>query len=183
MGYFKDLTDIFCKIEASDGRNKPLSYKQAIAQVIGQIKILKKKGKTIFLVGNGGSASIAGHLAIDFLKNARIRAICFNEPSLLTCISNDLGFEYVFQKPLEVLARKGDILVAISSSGRSKNIHNAVECAKRKACFVITMSGFSPENPLRFKGKVNFYVPAESYGYVEIAHLAICHHISDSLKI
>ena len=169
--------------ESSNGRNKPLTYKSAIAEVIRQIKILKKKGKTVFLIGNGGSASIAGHLAVDLLKNARIRAICFNDPSLLTCISNDYGYEYVFQKPLEVLAGKGDVLVAISSSGRSKNIHHAVDCARRKGCFVITMSGFSPKNPLRLKGRINFYAPAKSYGYVEIVHSAICHHIADSLKI
>jgi D-sedoheptulose 7-phosphate isomerase len=183
MDYFKGLTDTFSKIESSDERNKTLTYKQAIAQIIRQIKILKKNGKTIFIVGNGGSASIAGHLAIDLLKNARIRAICFNDSSLLTCFSNDYGYEHVFQKPLEVLLRKGDMLLAISSSGRSGNIHNAVDCARRKGCLVVTMSGFSPKNPLRIKGKVNFYAPAKSYGYVEIAHSAICHHIADSLKI
>jgi len=183
MDYFKGLTDTLCKIESSDERSRSLSYKQAIAQVIRQARIIKRKGKAIFIIGNGGSASIAGHLAIDLLKNARIRAICFNEPSLLTCISNDYGYEYVFQKPLEVLLSKGDMLLAISSSGRSKNIHNAVDCARKKGCLVVTMSGFGPKNPLRFKGKVNFYAPAKSYGYVEIAHSAICHHIADSLKI
>ncbi len=183
MKYFKDLTSLFSKIEANDDKRKSLSFAQATAQVIHQIKILKKKDKKIILIGNGGSASIAGHIATDFLKNAGIRALCFNEPSLITCISNDFGYEYVFQKPLAMLAEKGDMVVAVSSSGRSKNILNAVEAAQKKGCFVITMSGFSPKNPLRFKGKINFYVPARLYGYVEIAHLAICHSIADSLKI
>ena len=183
MRYFKDLAVLFSQIQANDDKRKPLSRDEAVGKVVQQIKNIKKKSKKIILIGNGGSASIAGHIAIDFLKNAGIRAICFNEPSLLTCIANDFGYEYVFQKPLEILAEKGDMLIAISSSGKSRNIHNAVGSARKKGCLVITMSGFSPKNPLRSKGTINFYVPAESYGYVEIAHLVICHTIADSLKI
>jgi len=183
MKYFKDLTRLFYKIEAHDDKRQPLSLEQAMAQAIKQIRILKRKNKKIIFIGNGGSASIAGHIATDFLKNAGIRALCFNEPSLITCLSNDLGYEYVFSKPLEMLAEKGDMVVAISSSGRSKNILGAAAAAKKKGCFLITLSGFSPKNPLRVKGRLNFYVPADSYGYVEIAHLAICHNIADSLKI
>ncbi|TAM38080.1 SIS domain-containing protein, partial [bacterium] len=101
--------------------------------------------------------------------------------SLLTCVSNDLGYENVFSVPIERLAKKGDILFAISSSGKSKNILNAVSSAKKKGCFVISLSGFSSRNPLRSTGSVNFYVPSSSYGAVEIAHLAICHAIVDTL--
>ncbi len=183
MKYFKDLAGLFYKIEANDDTGKSLPFALAMTQVINRVRILKKKNKKIILIGNGGSCAIAGHIATDFLKNSRIRALCFNEPSLITCISNDFGYEYVFQKPLEILAEKGDVLVAISSSGASRNIINAAQAAGEKGCFVVTMSGFSPKNPLRFKGKVNFYVPARSYGHVEIAHMAICHNIADSLKI
>ena len=80
-----------------------------------------------------------------------------------------------------MFADSGDILMAISSSGRSENILLAVEAAKGKGCKVITMSGFSPDTPLRLTGDLNFYVPSDSYGYVEITHLALCHCILDAI--
>ena len=80
-----------------------------------------------------------------------------------------------------MLAQKGDILFAISSSGESKNILNGALKARQKGCHIITLSGFARENPLQKMGDVNFYVPSHSYGYVEIAHLTICHCIVDEL--
>ena len=133
------------------------------------------------IVGNGGSASIASHIATDFLKNLNIPALAFNDSSLLTCLSNDLGYEQVFSTPIGLLANKGDILFAISSSGKSKNILNAVSQARKRSCFIIGLSGFSASNPLRKMGNLNFYAPSSSYGDVEIAHLAICHTIVDIL--
>ncbi len=107
--------------------------------------------------------------------------MAFNDSSLLTCLSNDLGYEYVFSVPIGKLAKKKDVVFAISSSGKSKNILNAVSKAKEKGCILISLSGFSQSNPLRDMGKNNFYVPSFSYGDVEIAHLAICHAIADSM--
>ena len=120
-------------------------------------------------------------MATDFLKNAKIPALAFNDSSLLTCISNDLGYEYVFEKPVGLLARKGDILFAISSSGRSNNILNAVKKAKDKGCFIVTLSGFDRSNPLKKTGEVNFYVPSYSYGDVEISHLSVIHSVVDKI--
>lgn len=110
-----------------------------------------------------------------------MRAICFNDSSLLTCISNDFGYQYVFEKPIEMFAEKGDVLVAISSSGKSENILRGADAAKNKGCHVITMSGFKPDNPLRSRGELNFYVPSDSYGYVEITHLTLCHCVVDTI--
>jgi D-sedoheptulose 7-phosphate isomerase len=181
MDYFRKLADLFFKIEVRDNNAKAISLSEGILKVAKLILALGKRKNKIILIGNGGSASIAGHIAIDFLKNAKIPAIVFNDVSLLTCISNDLGYEYVFQKPIELLAKKGDMLFAISSSGSSKNILNAAKEAKKRGCFLITLSGFSKGNPLRKLGHLNFYLPAASYGYVEITHLVICHCIIDTL--
>jgi D-sedoheptulose 7-phosphate isomerase len=167
--------------ECRDKANRLLTLEKGIQEVIGLILACRKKGKKVFLIGNGGSASIASHISIDLLKNAHVRALTFNDASLLTCLSNDLGYEQVFAKPIEILADRGDILLAISSSGRSKNILNAVLKARQKGSLVITFSGFSHLNPLRQKGRLNFYVPNQSYGFVEIAHLAIAHSIVDGL--
>jgi len=181
MDYFKELKEVFSGIEVWDKEGRALSFDRTIQEIVDLIIAKNKKGNKIILIGNGGSASITSHIATDFLKNASIRAITFNDASLLTCISNDLGYEYVFQKPVEILAKKRDILFAISSSGKSKNILNAVLKTSQIGCLVITFSGFAKENPLRNMGEVNFYVPSSSYGYVEIVHLAICHRIVDDL--
>ena len=110
-----------------------------------------------------------------------MRAIAFNDAALLTCISNDFGYRHVFEKPIEMFAQKGDVLVAISSSGQSENILRAVEAAKKRGCEVLTLSGFAADNPLRGKGSLNFYVSSNSYGHVEVVHHAICHCILDTI--
>lgn len=120
-------------------------------------------------------------MAIDFWKNGRIKATAFNDSSLLTCIANDYGYEYVFEKPIEMFADEGDVLFAISSSGNSKNILNGTDMAVKKNCAVITLSGFKEENPLRLKGVINFYVPSNIYGIVELVHQHICHLILDTI--
>jgi D-sedoheptulose 7-phosphate isomerase len=108
--------------------------------------------------------------------------MAFNDSSLLTCIGNDYGYEQLFEKPIEMFADPGDILMAISSSGRSANILNGVKAARKQKCRVITFSGFQAENPLRVLGDINFYVPANAYGPVEILHHSICHCILDILN-
>jgi D-sedoheptulose 7-phosphate isomerase len=132
-------------------------------------------------IGNGASVAISSHMATDCWKNGGIRAVAFNDGSLLTCISNDYGYKYVFEKPIEMFADNGDILIAISSSGKSENILKGVHTAKSKECNVITLSGFKDDNPLSVMGDYNFYVPSQEYGPVEIIHHSICHSILDSI--
>ena len=163
--------------EVKDNIRQRLQQEQVAKLVLEQ----KKRGNKVVIIGNGGSASIASHIVTDFVKNLNVPAISFSDSSLLTCLSNDLGYERVFSAPIALLGKKGDILFAISSSGKSKNILNAVSEAKRIGCFVIGFSGFSAKNPLRRLGNINFYVPSSSYGAVEITHLAICHAIVDIL--
>lgn len=181
LKYFKELASLIAVTEGKDGNGKKLSLESAINATVNLIKTIDHKKNKLIFIGNGGSASIASHLAVDFLKNAKISAITFNDASLITCISNDLGYEFVFEKPIDMLARKGDLLFAISSSGRSRNILNAVKKAKTKGCFVVTFSGFKQDNPLRSEGCINFYLPSSSYGYVEVSHLALCHCIVDEI--
>ena len=135
----------------------------------------------LFFIGNGGSAAIASHMAADWMKNGDFPTFSFNDGSLMSCITNDLGYENSFWLPIDMHGAIGDVLFAISSSGRSKNILCAVEAAKGKKMNIITLSGFSPHNPLRGMGQINFYVPSNVYGTVEIAHLAILHSILDEM--
>jgi D-sedoheptulose 7-phosphate isomerase len=80
-----------------------------------------------------------------------------------------------------MLASKGDLLISISSSGRSVNILQATQAAKKKSCFIITLSGFDSNNSLRRMGDINFYLKSHAYGYVEIGHLTICHCLLDMI--
>src|SRR6201982_1841570 len=128
-------------------------------------------GNKLIFVGNGGSAAIASHMATDYSKNGNIRALALNDGSMLTCLGNDLGYDRVFAKQIELHARPDDLVIAISSSGRSANILNAVDAAAAAKCAVVTFSGFTPDNPLRRLGDLNFYIDADRYGFVEIGHL------------
>lgn len=132
------------------------------------------KHKLIF-IGNGGSAGIASHQAIDYSKAGGIRAINFSDPSLLTCLANDYGYEHIFEKAIELYADQGDLVVAISSSGQSPNILLGMRAAELKNCQTITFSGFRDNNPLRQIGNLNFYTPSDNYTLVENAHLILSH--------
>lgn len=122
---------------------------------------------------------MASHFSADLAKNARLHTQVFSDLSLITAISNDLGYEAVFSEPLRRRGQPGDLLVAISSSGRSANILRAVDTARGLGLCVVTLSAMSSDNPLRSKGDVNIYVAADSYGYAETCHAAILHHWLD----
>jgi D-sedoheptulose 7-phosphate isomerase len=161
------------------GSGAGASLQEGIVAACKLVAEQTRNGKKLMFIGNGASASIASHMSTDFWKNGGMRAVAFNDASLLTCIGNDYGYKHVFEKPIEMFAEQGDILVAISSSGKSENILLGVKAAQAKNCKVITMSGFSKDNPLLKLGDVNFYVPASEYGPVEILHTAVCHCILD----
>lgn len=175
---FLDMLDSI--IVTDDGENK-LTVFQGIECVCNIIKKQFKIGGKMVFIGNGGSAAIASHMAIDFWKNGDIPATAFNDSSLLTCISNDFGYEHVFEKPIEFFTNHNDVLFAISSSGQSENILRGVKAAKLKGSPVITFSGFDDDNPLNSMGFCNFYVPSHEYGPVEVIHQYICHYILDTI--
>src|SRR3989338_6359413 len=180
--YFDETIKLMNSISVSIGKRK-VDLFQGIEESCRLVKLVANKDNKVIFIGNGGSAAIASHMAIDFWKNGGIRATAFNDGSLLTCVSNDFGYKHVFEKPLQMFANDGDVLVAISSSGKSENIMQGVDAAQSKGCSVITLSGFDKSNPLRSKGIYNFYVPASEYGPVEITHQYICHCILDTIML
>ena len=133
-------------------------------------KDVKSTGKKIIVVGNGGSAAMASHVAVDLTKAAGCRAITFNEADLLTCFANDYGYENWVEKALNFYADKGDVVVLISSSGTSKNIVNGANWAKQNGLSVITLSGFNSDNPLKKIGDINLWVDSKGYNIIEMAH-------------
>lgn len=155
--------------------------KANLEKAIELLKATKGTSSKIMLVGNGGSAAIAEHMAIDLTKNAGLQALANSGSPMITTISNDYGYERIFQKWIEYFGKEGDVLIAISSSGTSKNILNACEMARVKKMKIITFSGFGADNPLKQIGDLNFWVNSKSYGYVEILHNALIHYLNDAI--
>ncbi len=162
-------------------------YKQAIFQQdkykdLVQLKELlmatQVAGKKVILAGNGGSAAIASHCAVDFTKSAGIRCINFNEADLITCFANDYGYECWLQKALEFYADDGDLVILISSSGKSPNMVRAAEYAISRGLKVVTLTGFAEDNALKGLGQLNLWVNSRAYNVIEMTHqiwlLAVC---------
>jgi D-sedoheptulose 7-phosphate isomerase len=144
--------------------------------------LLRLTGRVFFL-GNGGSNAICSHMYEDFAKILRYQTFAFSDAALITCFSNDYGYEQAMAEWLGIYGQEGDVLVAISSSGNSMNIVNAARRAKSLGMSLITLSGFKPENNLRALGDVNFYIGVSDYGIVECFHQVILHAILDDLAM
>ena len=156
-------------------------HRRGLDQSVDLLRKTGSKGKKIILVGNGGSSAIAEHMAIDLTKNAGLRAITISGTPTLTTFANDFGYEKVYQKGIEAFADAGDVLIAISSGGTSKNILNAVAAARSKKMKIITLSGFDADNPLRKAGDINLWVDSRAFGYVEMIHNLLIHYINDAI--
>ncbi|HCJ11725.1 MAG: hypothetical protein A2Y14_01385 [Verrucomicrobia bacterium GWF2_51_19] len=154
---------------------KSLQLDKGFAELAKRTKYLRDNDGTLFFFGNGASATMGEHMSFDFLQNAKVRTSTCSETSYLTAISNDISFEAVFSFKVDKLARQNDIVVTTSSSGSSPNIVKAIQKAKEKGIFVVTLSGKRPDNPSRQLGDFNFYVPCETYGTTEVCHAFILH--------
>lgn len=177
--YVAAFNSVLRLAEATDRSGTQQDVNVALELMLADARALHARGDKMMLIGNGGSAAIASHMSEDFSKAAGIRALSFNDAPTLTCLGNDFGYEHVFEKQVEWFARKGDMLVAISSSGKSPNILKAVAAARAIGTSVVTLSGFEPSNPLRTSGDLNFYLPSSQYGFVEAGHLALLSAVVD----
>jgi D-sedoheptulose 7-phosphate isomerase len=178
-GYFADLAHVLSGAVATDQRGESMTLELAVDVTIDCARKTHAAGNKLIFIGNGGSAGIASHVAIDYSKNGRMRATALTDPAALTCLGNDFGYEYVFAKQIEYHGKRDDLLVAISSSGRSANILNGVAAARAIGAYVVTLSGFTADNPLRKLGDVNLFVDSDEYGMVEISHLTLLHAVLD----
>ena len=118
-------------------------------------------------------------MTADFMKNGGMNTYSLYDNAVTTCMGNDYGYEYIFSRPMEFLVREGDLLVAISSSGNSANIINAIETARMKGADVITFTGFEANNKAKQLGDVNVYVPCRKYGIVESIHNLMLQQVVD----
>jgi len=161
--FFESYVNSISKLLKSEPATK-------IAEMSEMFVKCNNRGGKVIIIGNGGSSAIASHVSVDLTKAADIKAICFSDPSLLTCFANDFGYENAYKKALEYYSEKKDLAILISSSGSSQNILNAANACKKKDIEFITFSGFSSKNYLRNLGKINFYVSSENYNFVETVH-------------
>jgi len=180
--YFEEYSRLLHSIEVTDAQGNTMSFSTGVRQTIELLCECTSQEHKIMFIGNGGSAAIASHFALDYWHAGGMRSVAFNDGPQLTCLSNDHGYEQVFAMPIKMFADPGDVLVAISTSGNSVNILNGVAEAREKQCYAVTLSGFEPDNRLRSLGDLNFRVPVRHYGYVELAHTAILHCVLDLAK-
>lgn len=180
--YLSDIAALMAEIAAWDADGRERDFDRAVSDAIAQVAGLADSGASLHLIGNGGSAAIASHMAIDFFNRGGIRTVNPPDAAALTCLGNDFGFDQVYARQIEGRFDPGDLLIAISSSGRSPDILNAVAAARGLSGTVITLSGFEAANPLSSMGDLNFHVPSDDYGPVELAHLAILTAILDLMN-
>ena len=133
------------------------------------LEVRAAKGKMMF-AGNGASASISEHGAVDFTKQGGVRGVTFHDPNLMTCFANDFGYDHWVAKALEHYADPGDAVVLISTSGRSPSVVNAAHTARRMGLKVVAFTGRDADNPLKAAADLNFWVPSNAYNVVENLH-------------
>lgn len=177
-GYTTELTKAFASVSRT-----------AILQAENLLMDALKADSTIFSCGNGGSAAISNHLLCDWLKGVqkgtdikpRVHSLS-SASELMTAIANDISVEDIFALPLRSLARPGDLLVAISSSGASPNILKAMRVARATQMKVIALTGFSG-GTAALEADISLHVDAENYGIIEDVHQSIMHVLAQSLRM
>jgi D-sedoheptulose 7-phosphate isomerase len=154
-----------------------------IEKIFIALKDAEKKDSRVFVIGNGGSAATASHMVNDLGVGLSRRGIVHIDieslsDNIATCsaLANDIGYEYIYSAQLQTKLKKDDILIAISCSGNSQNIINAISIAKEKKALVIGLSGFDG-GELKKISDISFHIQTEqgSYGVVEDIHMIVNH--------
>jgi D-sedoheptulose 7-phosphate isomerase len=174
-------------IEQAQWRVGVGSIDEAVWQVQADLMLTKisKQGRQVFVIGNGGSAAIASHLVVDLVNNLGLSAHTLHDCALLSCFSNDYGYEQAFALLLQKVAKQDDLLIVISSSGSSDNMVNATEAMIGLGGQVMSLTGFDEDNAVRLKtmesGGLSVWLPSDHYGYVETGHQLILHALVDGI--
>ena len=181
LDYYKDYTNILGKVLETLNLKNLYKFSDLIERTI-------LKNKNIFVCGNGGSAAIANHLVCDYIKlmrkntNLKPKVISLSTSiELLTAISNDFSYDKIFSDQLDYLAKKGDLLILISSSGNSKNIINAIKHCKKNEIKTVGLSGFNG-GYLSKNADINIHFKCENYGISEDSHHILMHVVIQYLR-
>lgn len=176
--HLDDFQKLLVSTKVSDRQGRSIELREALPMA-GEMLLESARRGVIILLGNGGSAAITTHMQADLFLRLGARAVSFGDTPCLTALANDYGYREAYQRLVEVWADGNSLMVGVSSSGQSHNILNGVRMAKSKGSVALTFSGFSPQNPLRTLGDLNFYVASQHYGLVEGVHGVLSHTIID----
>jgi D-sedoheptulose 7-phosphate isomerase len=167
--YFNDYTKLLSLDKELE--SYLLKFKDMVLQC-------SKNRGTSFFIGNGGSAATSSHIAVDLSKNAKVKALNFNDADLITCFANDFGHDHWMKEAIKIYSNKNDLIVLISASGNSKNILNAAEYCVKNSIPLVTFSGMSKDNNLKKinNNGLNFWVDSKAYNHIEMVHhfLLVC---------
>ena len=139
-----------------------------------------KSHKRIIILGNGGSSSVASHISQDYMKFQEKKVSILSDPSMITMLSNDYGYENAYQKFLEYYVEDETLVVIISSSGESTNMVNCMNYCEERGVSYGVLTGFHPHNTVRRNAryaKWNYHVDSASYGVVECVHQIFLHGV------
>jgi len=173
--YTKRMNEALVNMVVTDAEGRKLPSEEGFNRWCEITKGVKAGNHTMFIVGNGASATMSSHMSADASKNGGFRSMAFNDQALLTAVSNDIAYEDSFAFPLKRFADTGDVLVTISSSGNSPNIVKCISAAQELGLCVVTLSGMKEDNRSRQIGDLNFFINDMSYGIVECAHQVLLH--------
>ena len=138
----------------------------------------RNKGGRIFFAGNGASETISSHAALDYNNQLAVKTTSINNSSIITCFANDFGYEQIFSRYLKLNACKDDVVVLISSSGKSQNVINAAYDAHKIGMKVVSFTGFDKNNTLHSLANIGFWIDSNVYNVVETIHMiwlvAVC---------
>jgi D-sedoheptulose 7-phosphate isomerase len=177
--YCETIADGLRRLAVTDRSGAALPIADGVARWVSMTRAAHDGGGHLYIVGNGGSAGMASHMAADACKNGHLRAMSFSDVALLTATANDLAYDQVFSLPLQRMGRAGDLLITISSSGNSPNIVRALEAGGTIGMRAVTLTGMDGANRARTLGDLNFHVPLSRYGWTESAHQVILHYWFD----
>jgi len=181
MSWIKGLNEALsltrCKVA---GREAPLE--EGLNALMQELLDARSRDASVWWVGNGGSASLCAHFSQDIVNKMKVRSFAFMDAALLTCMSNDYGYSEVFRRPLDTMARAGDVLVVISSSGESENILRCAELAHENGLRLITVSAFQSDNSLwHHEANVSLHMPCQHYGIAETGHSILLHAVIETM--
>jgi D-sedoheptulose 7-phosphate isomerase len=177
QNYLNDLSKVL--------ENLPL---EPLEKILTELKKVRLEGRTIFVFGNGGSASTASHMVCDLGKNTRqpdlpgVRVIGLNDNiPTMTAFANDEGYERVFSEPLRALVREGDLVIAISGSGNSLNVLEGIRTAQNAGALTVGLTGFEGGKLIDLVD-ICLVVPSDSMERIEDLHLVINHMLTVGLR-
>jgi D-sedoheptulose 7-phosphate isomerase len=161
---------------------------EAVAKLAEAVVKAERSGRTVYVMGNGGSAASASHIACDFSKTASVKGRkplkCISlaeNAAFITAVGNDISFDDVFSRQLENVLEKGDVVLLVTGSGNSPNMLKAARLARSRGAVTAALLGFDGGKLL--KGvDIPVLVPCDQYGVVEDMHMAVCHVITFYLK-